>query len=154
MLPQNFSMPLLWIVLITTCSYSLSIECNATNLCNNASIICDANSACSIKCHGDNICQQMAVSCPSGPFACKINCNGQQACQYATIDASSIIGGDLTISGRGLQAFADMTINCPSTGDCVFKAYGTHNKLFSNIMINAAHSHGIYMYIICSCCFK
>lgn len=142
----------IWIIFIIniTSTHSLTIECNSTNLCSTGSITCDSYSICSIKCHGDNICKGLHVTCPTGPFDCKINCNGQQSCRYATIDASKTTSGDLTIQGRGKEAFSNMLVTCPMAGNCIFKSFGTYNSLFSNIIINATNTYGIFVYMLYS----
>lgn len=132
------------IIIISEFTQSSLFNCNSSHPCRSTLIDCDSNANCLINCRGSTVCEYFDVNCPSGPYNCHIICDGQYACQYANIDASHIIGGNLTIVAKGaVGAFRESYTICPSQGDCYFEGEGNANNLFRSNIINASHSHGI-----------
>eukprot|EP01083_Nonionella_stella_P182175 654671_1 len=121
--------------------------CNDVNGCSDQTLTCDQSADCWITCVGSTTasCNHSTIICPSGPHSCNVACDSTQSwmCAYTQIDASNIVGADLTINvneGPLHYSLGYADIKCPISGNCVITVAKKAPRALFYSTIDASHT--------------
>eukprot|EP01083_Nonionella_stella_P200649 734658_1 len=107
-------------------------NCSEPNSCNQL-LRCANGEDCDVFCTGSDACNEAIIFCPKGANNCNIICDGtnnaatHNGCYSAIINASSTIGGNLSVSAiNNIQIMRQSKVYCPNNGQCIITCEGTY----------------------------